>query len=522
MPRWRDNWPLLVALGLLWVMLAATLVESLRVNHGHLVYSLDDAYIHMALAKHLAGDGVWGITRYAFSSSQSSLLWPLLLALVYLPLGPSVVVPLVLNMLFASLLVGAVYLLGRRAGLPPLLNLVLLLELVAFMPMNMMAFDGMEHLLQSLVSLVFVYLAVEALAAPAASRRQVVALLALMPVVTATRYEGLFLAAVVAPLFLLRRRWALAFGLPVMALLPVGAYGLVSLAHGNHFLPNSLLMKSNLLLGWGAKPTPWDQFVDSPLKYVVLPALALYAYRLRGRGFWQAGQLWLLVFLGVFALQATLAMLSRRYEAYLLTIGLYALGSALLAELQRTKLSARAQALLPAALMGALCVLPPGQLGVESLALAPIYTTNIYQQQYQMGKFLRQYYQGQGVAVNDVGAVDYYADIKLLDLWGLGSVEVVNARRRQAYGPGAIRWLARTKDIRVAFTYPEWFANFGGLPEEWLLVGIWKLPVNLVCGGGEVYIYAVDPAEAGRLHRCLVEYGPQLPPQVQQVLVVYR
>jgi hypothetical protein len=37
-----------------------------------------------------------------------------------------------------------------------------------------------------------------------------------------------------------------------------------------------------------------------------------------------------------------------------------------------------------------------------------------------------------------------------------------------------------------------------------------------------VYIYAVDPAEAGRLHRCLVEYGPQLPPQVQQVLVVYR
>ena len=65
------------------------------------MYALDDAYIHMAVARSLARHGVWGVTPYAFTSSTSSLAWPLLLALADLVVGVRAATPLVLNLAFA-------------------------------------------------------------------------------------------------------------------------------------------------------------------------------------------------------------------------------------------------------------------------------------------------------------------------------------------------------------------------------------------------------------------------------------
>ena len=73
--------PLLLALVAFLVSLAAALRAGLRATDGHLIYSLDDAYIHMAVAKNLARSGVWGCTPFHFSSSSSSLLWTLILGI---------------------------------------------------------------------------------------------------------------------------------------------------------------------------------------------------------------------------------------------------------------------------------------------------------------------------------------------------------------------------------------------------------------------------------------------------------
>src|SRR2546426_9784746 len=79
----RPDWPLWGALLLLWASMAAMVLASLRRTDGHLVYTLDDAYIHMAIAKHFARDGVWGVTPYAFGSSTSSPLWTALVAAAF-------------------------------------------------------------------------------------------------------------------------------------------------------------------------------------------------------------------------------------------------------------------------------------------------------------------------------------------------------------------------------------------------------------------------------------------------------
>jgi len=61
-------WPLLICLTLFWTIVAVLLIASLRRTSGHLVYALDDPYIHMAMAKNFSQHGVWGVTRYGFTS----------------------------------------------------------------------------------------------------------------------------------------------------------------------------------------------------------------------------------------------------------------------------------------------------------------------------------------------------------------------------------------------------------------------------------------------------------------------
>ena len=57
-----QRWLCLAAILLLWSTAATVLVISLRMNHGHLIYTLDDSYILMAMARNFARHGVWGMT----------------------------------------------------------------------------------------------------------------------------------------------------------------------------------------------------------------------------------------------------------------------------------------------------------------------------------------------------------------------------------------------------------------------------------------------------------------------------
>ena len=49
-----------------------TYMIVLLVNSGQFVYVLDDPYIHMTIAKHLALEGKWAMNQMDFSSAASS------------------------------------------------------------------------------------------------------------------------------------------------------------------------------------------------------------------------------------------------------------------------------------------------------------------------------------------------------------------------------------------------------------------------------------------------------------------
>jgi len=133
-----------------------------------------------------------------------------------------------------------------------------------------------------------------------------------------------------------------------------------------------------------------------------------------------------------------------------------------------------------------------------------------------MGIFLREYYQGESIAVNDIGAVNYLADIRCLDLVGLGSLEVARAKMESNYNSQEIYELAESEQVRIAILYDHWFEGekIGGIPAEWIKVGSWKILNNVVCAGAVVSFYAVDLAKKDGLATGLQQFSEHLPKNV--------
>ena len=74
----------------------------------------------MAVAEQFVNHGVWEVTQYGFTSSSSSVLWPLLLAFFYAIFGANSVTPFLLNVVLASASVYMAYLLFQRHRVPGL------------------------------------------------------------------------------------------------------------------------------------------------------------------------------------------------------------------------------------------------------------------------------------------------------------------------------------------------------------------------------------------------------------------
>jgi len=105
----------------------------------------------------------------------------------------------------------------------------------------------------------------------------------------------------------------------------------------------------------------------------------------------------------------------------------------------------------------------------------------------------------------------------VLDLWGLASREVAEAKLAGRYTTAGIAELARSRGVRVAVIYERWLDTAGGVPPEWIRAGRWRVARSVVLGDRTVSFYAVDPAEAEPLADHLRAFAPELPPGVAQL-----
>ena len=535
--RLKRFWPILAATVLLWGAITTLLIQSLRVNQGHLVYALDDAYIHMAMAKNFARHGVWGVTPYQFTSASSSPLWTFLLSAIYFVFGVNNVTPLVLNILFATLLLDALGWIFESfaKALSRLYVLGIFLSVIFFAPIPSLIFAGLEHVLQTVVTLTFVCYASWLLAGRAANSRLSGATLVLLGLLASTaRYEGLFAVAVVAFLLCLRRRWWLAFHLLFWSALPLFLIGLVSVRHGWFWLPNSVVLKGNLPLAPGDRAASFAahavaNFTFSGLRVGRLMAVSflLMLYRFtKGKGKDDPLQLLMGIFVATSILHFVLASAGwlYRYEAYLVAMGLVAVAAPLYEFVQRFPRTFRMTAGEWAGLAAlALTILTTNLLwsaGWEPLQVAARATNDVYRCNYQMGQFIRRYYQGSAVAVNDLGAANFMADIQCTDFHGLADLEVARALLQKRFDPQFMDDLARSRKAFVAIVDDNWLGLYGGTPRQWALAGRWKFNNRALLPFlpfPALSFYALTEQAKQQLMENLRDFSLRLPAEVEQL-----
>lgn len=487
--------PLICAEVVYFLLFIAELTFSVLRSGHHLVYPLDDTYITMAMAKHFAQHGVWGVTPFAFTSATSTPLYVLLLSAAYCLAGVADWWPMLLAFLAGAAAIAVANGMLPKAKTPALLALVL------FTPMATMAHIGMEHTLHCALTLLFAWRASAAISEP---RRMDWLLILLTPALVMTRFEGLFLVGICALLLCIRRSFLLAIGILAAAIAPVAAYGMISLANGWFFLPNSLMLKG-AKIGLSLLFRPFIVLCVAPHLLSILAALAFALWASKASPAWTRSRVLLWVSLLSLIAHVTLADVGWifRYEAYLIALSVVSLATAL-PLIDSTKLRKIAYAIAAAALL-----LRSGRAFYEM----PSITAGIYSQQYQMARFVERYYPGASVAANDIGAINYRTDLHLFDLVGLADPEVLRLKRRKAYTTAAIEAGAIERKVAIAIVYDSWFSDtrpavFGGpsLPQSWVRVGRWRTAYGEHLGGDTVSFYAVRPEEENCLRQNLQDF----------------
>jgi hypothetical protein len=495
---------------LAFLLAAVTEVVAIGfLNRGRIIYTIDDPYIHLALAEHISA-GTYGINAGESAAPASSILWPFILSL-FSKYEFFALVPCALNlgaalgtlMVMERVTYRAVEADPRTMSAPWVAALItLLIPATNLIPL---ALTGMEHSFQQLLAVVIVAGLIEesrAMRAPP----YLWAAIVLAPLV---RYESLALC-VPALVYLVQRRHL--SGSAVAAVIVIGSLGVFSWflkSHGLGYLPTSVLAKSDVMSNPGSVHalllTLYGNLVRAPqgtpllLGVMLLTATALSRNRPVGdRGLAAA-------IAAAILLHLTLGRVDGyRYEAYLSATALLTL-----IHLHRDWLRAAFRVgdngPTRVAVLGSLLAVSAGY--IFALATTPLAANNIYGQQYQLHRFAVDYYKGP-VAVNDLGWVAFQNPRYVLDLWGLGSQEAGRARESDPSGEWMDR-LCREHGVDLILIYERWFPNH---PSNWIRLGSLKVlrPV-ITLAFPQVEFYARDSASAARARLALVGFTRSLP-----------
>jgi hypothetical protein len=162
---------------------------------------------------------------------------------------------------------------------------------------------------------------------------------------------------------------------------------------------------------------------------------------------------------------------------------------------------------------GLVILLIVGSKYLSKTALVPKAANNIYEQQYQMHRFLTKYYR-QDVAVNDLGWASYRNDNYVLDLWGLGSEQ---ARRSLPRGNlTVLNRLVQQRQIKLAIIYKSAFNDF---PPTWVHVGEMDLSrSSITAGDSKVDFYATRPEYAEPIEKLLNSFAADIPPRIRLIV----
>ncbi len=545
--RINEFWPVLVASIFLLALVSISYFRVLEINSGHFGYVIDDVYIMMAMAKNLALHGVYGVSPFETVSANSSIIYVFIFAILMKIFGVNEIIPLFLSLFLSIILFIFIFLFMKREGVNQIIIFFVLVFVTLLSPLVFLIFEGMEPIFQMIITLGLVYFGVNAITTEGDEIRENFWLFLCAILLPLVRYEGLILVLLVTGILLLKRKFKIGLLTLTFSVIPVIIFGTISVISGQFFIPNSIIMKSGVYSSFFSEIL--TNILNSPhIIYLHYPELFLMLFfcvaillcRLSiEKTIWNRLNLYLILFIGITLLHLFIAKTGGfyRYEAYLYMLGCVVLGTALSFLFQEWNKSRD----LPddstaeeksggifrndkviyllcgifLILSLAFIIIPPqipiGLRATESILLVPIASNNNYEQQYQMGLFVKEFYNGEGVVANDIGELTWIADIRLFDAQGLGSTAIAHAYITNKTTSSTVLKYAEEKGAKIAIIY-----DIYKIPPSWRLVGDWKIPNNVICAFDHVYIYSIDPSDTDHLIQSLKSFSKQMPQDILQ------
>lgn len=486
-------------------------IVSVSKTDDHYIYPIDDAYIHLAIAKNFALYDVWGITKYQFSSTSSSPLFTFILSILIKVFGDNDQIPLYFNVFFTLGIVYflSVYYTGVFKNVWKAVFAVLFTLFFAVLHVQMLS--GMEHSFQVFLFVVNIFCFYHW----DKNRWSILGFYLTILLMGLVRFESMFYFVILAFVLILIEKWKEAIGVLVIGFIPILIFCYFNYQQDGYFFPNSVVVKgTKLSLNSNLLPQLKVIFLDNFIlnisfyKIGVFPIFlsAIFIYRdLMIRKFREAvnNNFFLIVFSLLMISHTMFAELKGmfRYEAYILTgfsMALFPRVKGLFLDFKNYIKKEKFIFLLIA--MNVLLLFYKGWMSNSVLSDGG---KNIYEQQVQSARFLHTYYNDSRVIANDIGAITYYTDIHLLDIAGLGSTEMIPFNENKKFFDHKFKsFLAQygsENKYELAVVYDIWLQGY--IPETWQKAATLKIKNRITVARDEVSIYSVDQTNLKALKR---------------------
>lgn len=475
---------------------------SLSKTDGHYVYLIDDAYIHLAMAKNFALHDVWGITKYEFSSTSSSPLFTYLLSVLIKVFGNNDQIPLYFNAVFG---VGTVFILNQYFSgvFNSVKNIILsVLFTLFFSVLHLQVLMGMEHVLH-----VFLFTLNIFCLSNFKNKYSVFGFYLSLLLMGLVRFESMFYFVILAFVFILIKKWKEAFLTLLVGFIPIAIFCYFNYQHDGYLFPNSVVVKGTKFtfdsnFPHQLKSIFLDNFLFNISFYkigffpiVIGVILILRDFKKKNFNDVIKDNFLLIVISLLMTCHSMFADLKGnfRYEAYILAGFSMVLIPKLKGFFEDFKIYIKKEKLISVLIMMNILLLIYKNAFAHKLLENG--GKNIYEQQIQSAKFLHAYYNESKIVANDIGAITYFTDIHLLDIVGLGSKEMIPFSENKKYPDinfeNFLSQYTYNNKYDVAVIYDDWFQ--GHVPKTWKKAAVLKIKNVVSVSKDEVSVYSINP-----------------------------
>lgn len=490
------------------------LLMMLSKTENVFTYAIDDAYIHLALAKNFALHKVWGMTPYAFSSSSSSPIFTFILSVLIQVFGNHDIIPLIFNLIIAVFLIfflNKYYSQYLRSSRYVIIACAFTLFFAVF---HLQVFLGMEHVLQTFLVVLNLYFFQKWMGAGAEKTKSAVGFFTTIALLGLVRFESMFYFVSLAFVFACLKNFRNAFLTLVFGFLPILIFGYFNERQSGYFFPNSVVVKGFTFdFSQDLIPQLKHLVVDNVflnvtfykvgLFFLILTGIFLYKDYRNKIGFRElvSSNFLLIVCCFTLFLHGFFGdfRVFFRYEAYISTAFLMLIIPRIKAFFHHPVAEFKKNKFIGLLIVANIALLVY-KAGYSHLMIVNG-SRNIYEQQVQSAKFLKKYYNTSKVVANDIGAICYFSDIHLLDIVGLGSSEMIPFNKNKAGFDNRFEDFltehCRKNKYELAIVYEEWMVGY--VPEEWKKVTVLTIDENVNAALDHVVIYSIDPKAYERL-----------------------